>query len=919
MEAVILGLLAVLAIPVGLIVLWVRVSGMRREITALTVRLTDAERRLAAGGAPLATSSVVPEAAAGPWRVTEVAPEGTPAAIAEPEAGAAEPPAVPVAAATETGAAEEGAQPVPPAASPVVPPAPRGPGLIERFGAWLAANWVYAVSGVSLALAGVFLVQYGMERGFLPPALRVLAAIGFGLGLIYAGERVRRRFGDDEGSSTAYLPSVFSGAGLVSVFAAVLAARQMYGLIGPEVTFAALVATAGGAILLGWFHGPLLAALGLVGAVMSPFMVGGNSDNVDWLQVYFLLVAAVGLAVDAVRRWAWVSGLAVALAVAAGLLLLAGGGSVAAFQMAVTGLAVLAVGIPALRVFPDHAGPTVLAVSLIRKGGGRPIFPVMLGWAAVAAAVAALVLLIPAPGWGLLPFVLLAVLGIGLALWTGEAPGLHDLPLLPTAGFVALVAFAPEQWGDLFRRFEEATLALRAPETAAPWTVTWLLVLAAGLSGALALRAMRGAAHPVILSIAAALAAPVTALVLELTWPVAAVIGAYSWALQVMALAALMVGLALRFARVDEGELRRAAHFALSALALIALALFLILSKAALSFALAVLVAVAAGLDRRLRLPEMALAVQAGVMLLGWRMAVDPGLIWAFDAPLVAAVAAYAGPILGLGAALWLLPRAGRDAARAFVESGIALALVLLADVLILRWVSGGAGRIPPEAHWSVAALALPWLAMALVQLYRVQLGGRLAVLRYGLAAVSGGIWGLGMLFAVTVLNPLVSWEPVRGPLVLDSLFLAYGLAGGVILLARRVMGHLPGWLRRGMDGVGVALVAIYAGLEIRRFWRGDDLSVPGTSQPELYSYTIALLIVGAVLLWQAIARSSVGLRRLALGLIGVTVAKVFLVDAAGLSGLMRVFSFLALGLSLAGLAWLNRWAAMRAGGEGAK
>lgn len=897
MDIVILGLLAVLAIPVGLILLWVRVSGMRRDMAAMAERLARAEARLVAveAGQP------------SPWTRKAAAAEAAPAVQSEAVESQVEAPEAVIAEAVAASIVPEAAPDMPPS----LPPGPRPKGLVERFGAWLGENWVYAVSGVSLALAGVFLVQYGMERGFLPPALRVLAGIGFGLGLIYAGERVRRRFGDGEESSTAYLPSVFSGAGLVSVFAAVLAARQMYGLIGPEVTFAALVATAGGAILLGWFHGPLLAALGLVGATLSPFVVGGNADSVDWLQGYFLLVAGVGLAVDAMRRWAWVSGLSVGLALAAGFLLVVGGGSVEALQMAVTVLALLAVGVPALRLFPDHAGPTVLTVSLIQKGGGRPIFPVLLGWAAVAAAVALLVLLFPAPGWGMLPFVLLAVLGIVLALWTGQAPGLHDLPLLPAAGFVALVASAPEQWGHLFRAFEAA--AERPPETAAPWTVMWLMLLAAGVSCALAWRAQRGAAHPVILSIAAALAAPMTALVLELTWPVSGVVGAYPWALQVMALAALMVALAVQFARVDAGELRRAAHFTLSALALIALALFLILSHAALSLGLAVLVAVAAGLDRRLRLPEMALAVQAGVILLGWRMAVDPGLIWAFDAPLMATVAAYVGPILGLGAALWLLPREGRDAARAFAESGVALALVLLADVLLLRWISGGAGRLPPEAHWAAALLVLPWLAMALVQLYRVKLGGRLTVLRYGLAGVAGVIWGLGMLVAVTVLNPLVWGDLVRGPLVLDSLFVAYGLAGGVILLARRWLGHLPVWLRRGMDGIGAALVALYAGLEIRRFWRGDDLSVPGTSQPELYSYTIALLIVGAVLLWQAIARNSVGLRRVALGLIGLTVAKVFLVDAAGLSGLMRVFSFLALGLSLAGLAWLNRWAAGRA------
>ncbi|NBE07716.1 DUF2339 domain-containing protein [Paragemmobacter ruber] len=917
MEAVILGLLAVLAIPVGLIVLWVRVSGMRREIAALTLRLTDAERRLAQGGAPggaragVAVAALVDEV--GPWRVAEtVVAEANPPDAAPVAEVAEAPNPAPTAAVAPTEAPEAARRPAPP-----LPPAPRGPGVIERFGSWLVANWVYAVSGVSLALAGVFLVQYGMERGFLPPALRVLAAIGFGLGLIYAGERVRRRFGDGEASSTAYLPSVFSGAGLVSIFAAVLAARQLYDLIGAEVTFAALVATAAGAVVLGWFHGPLLAALGLTGAVLSPFMVGGSSDSVDWLQGYFLLVAAAGLAVDAVRRWAWVSGLAVALAAGAGMLLLAGGGAVAAYQMAVAVLALMSVGIPALRLFPDHAGPTVLQVSLILKGGGRPIFPVMLAWVVMAVAVAALVLFEPGAGWGLLPFVLLAGLAVALALWTGEAPGLQDLPLVPAAGFVALVALAPERWSEVFRAFEAALQ--RAPETAAPWTVTWLVVLSAGVSVALAFRAGRGAVHPVILSIAGALAAPVTALVLELTWPVAAVIGAYPWALQVMALAALMVGLAMRFARADGGDLRRAAHFGLSALALIALALFLILSKAALSFALAVLVAVAAGLDRRLRLPEMALAVQAGVVLLGWRMAVDPGLFWAFDAPLIGAVAAYVGPILGLGAALWLLPRAGRDGARAFAESGIALALVLLADVLLLRWISGDVGYLRADAHWSMALVALPWLAMALVQLYRVKLGGRLALLRYGLAGVAGVIWGLGMLVAVTLMNPLFGFDPVRGPLLVDSLFVAYGLAGLVILLARRFLRHLPLWLRRGLDGLGVALVAIYAGLEIRRFWRGDDLSVPGTSQPELYSYTIALLIVGAVLLWQAIARSSVGLRRLALGLIGVTVAKVFLVDAAGLSGLMRVFSFLALGLSLAGLAWLNRWAALRAEGGAAK
>jgi uncharacterized membrane protein len=384
-----------------------------------------------------------------------------------------------------------------------------------------------------------------------------------------------------------------------------------------------------------------------------------------------------------------------------------------------------------------------------------------------------------------------------------------------------------------------------------------------------------------------------------------------------MALAGVMVMMALRFARADGGDLRRVAHFVLSALSLIALALFVVLSASALSLALAVLVVVAAALDRRLALPEMALFVQAGVILLGWRMAVDPGLSWAFQAGIVGAVLAYVGPAVGFAAALWLIAGRGRVGAVAFLESGLALALVLLADVLILRVINGGPGAAAPDAHWSVVLMALPWVMMALAQLYRVKLGGRMAVLRYGLAAVSGAIGGLGLLVAVVVLNPVWGNDPVRGPLAIDTLFVAYALPGSLLLAALTRLGHLPRVLRLGVTGAGVGLVAIYAVLEIRRFWRGDDLSVPGTSQPELYSYTVALLILGAVLLWQAIARHSVLLRRMGMGVIALTVAKVFLIDASGLSGLTRVFSFLALGLSLAGLAWLNRWAALRSGGDG--
>ncbi|MEE9387505.1 MAG: DUF2339 domain-containing protein, partial [Paracoccaceae bacterium] len=90
-------------------------------------------------------------------------------------------------------------------------------------------------------------------------------------------------------------------------------------------------------------------------------------------------------------------------------------------------------------------------------------------------------------------------------------------------------------------------------------------------------------------------------------------------------------------------------------------------------------------------------------------------------------------------------------------------------------------------------------------------------------------------------------------------------------------------------------------------FWQGRDLSVPGVTAPELYTYTIAMLLGSVALLFFAFNRRSLLLRRVAMVGIGLTIAKVFMIDMAGLTGLLRVASFLGLGLSLAGLGWVYR------------
>ncbi len=792
---------------------------------------------------------------------------------------------------------------------------------------WLRATWIYVVAAASLGLAGIFFVQYGMERGLLPPGLRVLAAILFGLALIGAGEWIRRRFGDEGLTSTIHLPSVFSGAGLVSIFAAVLAARQLYGLVSAEVAFAGHLATAALAVVLGWFYGPLLAGVGLIGAALSPFIVAGGSEAAPWLYAYFALIAAVGLGIDAVRRWGWVSVLALALGYGMSILSHAGGAGELGWVTALLVLAIMAVVLPRLALIPSHPGPYTAQWILRRTEGDAPSMPVRLAFGAGLVTSLCLVALSWSPmDMPILVPVALTLLALAYLLWADRAEGLSDLCLLPAVGFVVILVVEALNRGALFLEIAAQTVAGRPPEDSLPLSISLLVGLAVAMSAAAARRALQPREDRALdlgLGLMSVLVAPLAVAILELLWAPARIIGTYPWALHILGVAALATALATRFAKADAGNMQRAAHAILAALSLIALALFLLTTATALTLALGVLVVVAAALDRRFGLPEMGLFIQLAVAVTTWRLLVDPGVAWALDGPIVAVLLAFGGVIAALDVAWQRIRAQERTLTLAVLESAAAGLSAVFANVLLTRWMIPEVQAGLPVSHWQVTLSALPWLVLMLAQLYRAEAGGTLRKLRQGVAIIAAAFAALFLLAAVVPMNPLFASGPpdradlVTGPLLLDSLFLAYAVPALILLAARARLPRLAAPVRAGFLTVGAALLGVYAGLEIRRFWQGDWLGVPGVGQGELYTYTLAMMALGAGLLYQAIRRRSDLIRRIAMIVIGLTIAKVFFLDAAGLTGLTRVFSFLGLGLALAGLALLNRWAGKAADREG--
>jgi uncharacterized membrane protein len=776
---------------------------------------------------------------------------------------------------------------------------------------WLKENWFLGIAAISLALAGIFMVQYGVEQGLLTPFARIIGALGLGAAFIIIGEFARRRFGDESGTMNA-LPSTFSGAGIVTLFAAVLSARHLYDMLPSDLTLYALICVAVLSVVLGWFYGPFLAAIGVIGALGGPFVVGGSSDAPHLFFYYFALVVVMALVIDTVRRWAWVSVLAlVGGFFATWMLLISGAQSAHALVFALIS-ALAATALPVRRIWPDH-GDSMMSdgvAKLLRKGSGNwPDFPTRLAAGTYIAALALSAMMPLEVGLSLESWLgILSVFGLGLLalIWMWRAPALQDLSVLAPLVLLILIVVLAADRVLIFKDFTQIKFADRLEGEAIPRAASVFVGMFAVFAALGFWRASQGVRASLIWIGASAFSLPAAFGALEIFWTPSAYIGAYIWAGHAIAGAVLMTLLAERSAKRWPEDMRPAALYAMSAFSLVSLALLLILSTAALSVAIAVIILIAALIDRRFDMAWLGFFIQLCVAVLGWRFLIDPGVPWAswWNTPLWEVVLGFAAP-LTLMAIAWLILRPlKRIGAQLALESAVWSFGAVFVLILLGRFLRGDI-----DSFWGLSLAGSVVLTSMGAQLYRWRGGSALGWLRIALAALLGVIAFVTHAIALVGMSPLTLWgaRDVAGPLLMDTIALGYLVPASVLAVFVWKFEHLSRYLRGFFATLSAAMVLAYVGLEIRRFWRGLEISSNSVSQGELYSYTVAMLLVAVALLFFAFARRSVFLRKVAMAGIAVTIAKVFLVDMSGLTGLIRVASFLGLGLALSGLAWLSR------------
>jgi uncharacterized membrane protein len=830
-----------------------------------------------------------------------VQPSLTPAEAAEqtPIPSALRPPPIPDMESISPAIAQTMAPNDTPADTPAAPPPlpQRGPGFEERIG----TRWVVWIGGLTLALGGFFMVRYSIEAGLLGPGVRTMLGGLFALALLAAGEWTRRKesISTIEALPIANIPAILTAAGTAVAFATVYAAYALYGFLVPATAFILLGLVALGTLAAALLHGPALAGLGVAGAFVTPILVSSDKPDFWALYIYLAIVTAAAFGLARARLWRW---LAVTTIV---------------FALLWT--------FPCLQCGPSMVGPHVfhvvagftLAALLVVCGlmFGPPadegrLEPISSGSLAAYLLGATLIVLNSFHNdTAMIAFGLLVAGSLVVAWRTDAATGV----VAAAAAFVFIV-FA--EWA--IRGNPDMLVIPGGPlpgigPNATDGSVSLHLISAAifavgfGVAGFLAQGRSSSPAIPVIWS-AAAIFTPL-ALLVALYARIAQLDRSIPFAIVAVVLAAAYAAATESLIRREErpGMPASIALFATGALAALALALTFALEKGWLTIALALMSLGTAWISMQRPIPFLRslAAILAGIVVL--RIGYEPRivgsavgttpifnwLLWGYGIP---AASFWAGSIF--------LRRGGDDAPLRTVESAAILFTVLLAFMEIRHLVNNGDVYRQNAGLTEIALQVCVTLAMAIgLERLRIRTG---SIVHNAGAILLTVFAGLAAVFGLLMLETPILWPIDVGGGFINLLLLGYALPAVLaLLLSYAVARRRPVGYANTIAAGALILALTYVTFEIRRLYHGPVMATGPTTGAEQYTYSIAWLAFGVVLLGIGILVNSQRARLASAAVIALTILKAFIIDMSTLTGVYRALSFMCLGLVLVAIGWL--------------
>ncbi len=846
-------------------------------------RVTDLELRIAHFAA---TSPATPQSAPQP-----------PPVAAQPWAPAAPPAATPPFERMDEPAIDpvikEASQPIPP------PPPAEEPGELsksfeERFG----ASWVVWIGGLALALGGIFLVQFSIEAGLIGPGVRIFLGGLLAAALVAAGEWMRRREigGNPIYAANAHIPSILTAAGTTVAFATIYAAYALYGFLVPGTAFVLLGIVALATLAAALLHGPALAALGQVGAFVVPALVASETPNFWALYIYLAFVTAASFALARARLWRWLVITAVAFAT---LWMFPGVNNESA------------IGAPAFHAVVSFALCAALIVSGLLYGpeaeSGRiePVSSIAL--AAFVFCAGLLVLATDHDSVALTAFTLLAVATVVIASRTDAA-----VAAVPFAGALAVLVVT-----DWALQFQWSSLVVGGGPAVAPDPSRVLYGGHLALGGFFAVlfaaagflaqgRSTRP--QPPIIWAATAVIVPL-AILIALYYRVYGFERSLPFAALALLLAALFAVATEMLTRREPrpGSASAAAIFATGSIAALALAMTFALEKGWLTVALALMVPGTAWIAEQRPLPWLRWLCGILVTLVMLRIGYEPRIMGSEigTTPIFNWILyGYGIPAIAFWVAGWLLRKRADDVPSRMVDAGAILFTVLTGFLEIRHYIYAGDIYYASSGLNEVALQVCGGLAMA-IGLERLR-GRTNSVVHDVAARIVAALTLVAIVLGLLLFeNPWLNNTNVGG-VFFNLNLLGYAipamLAAALGLMTRETR---PQSYRTVAAVTAVVLALTYLSFQVARIYQGPHLSAGAVTGAEGYTYSAVWLAFGVVLLVVGIYLRSQPVRLCSAAVVLITVAKVFLLDLAGLTGVWRALSFIGLGLVLVGIGYL--------------
>lgn len=739
------------------------------------------------------------------------------------------------------------------------------------------------IGSVSLILAAVFLVKYSIDAGWLSPAVRVIMGLLFGGTLIATGYKL---FEKPSIPNYIRVSQGLVGAGIVALYAGLYAATSVYHFVPPMAGFLGMTLVTITAIILSVRHGTPIAIFGLIGGMLTPALVNTGTPNPHGLFSYLFMMTG-GMTFMMVRRQWWTLAFLPVIGsfIWAIFWIMSGfaAGSeevMALFAVGTMGSILFATSgffSPASIEEDDHpksllniaglAGTAIIFI-LIENQLELGLFELAMS-GLISAAVLALAWLRP----GIYRWVVGAkcLLDLGMVgIWI-DSSSLTD-GIYAVTGLATIYGLAPQ-------------FLMNHSKDPRPWAI------------------LQAASTFVIFIM--------SYLLLDIDHSSINVTG---WAL----VALLLASLAANKVSIWSASKEMVTTYAVATISFLSCGVTIQLDAEwlPLAFALQTLgvvwIAQKIGIDALNNIIKLSMAVFV-TSLLGqvvlFVTTITSSLVGETPHLLVEYELAY--PLFQLGGPLLVLLAASYLSLRhKGVSDGIVKILVSMTAALaaattyyLVRGAFVGYGESifnKQASFWERGAITLCMIVAAECLRVISHRFSHIGLGRFDLAYIGNIVLQIALArivyFDLIVFNPYFHASQTVGSLpILNAVTLVYG--AGLIASLRAIRIHA---MYKTISGI---LLFSLVTLTVRQLFHGDHLhAIQPMQHAEFYSYSIMWLVTGLGLLTYGIMRNNKSARIAALGFLLLTIGKVFIFDASVLEGLMRVFSFLGLGVSLIGL-----------------